>query len=85
MEPIASPKMSVKNYHNTLCNRPKMNSSSVLRCGSLKSWCVSDLNVVSVKHMNVLIANQLSTWGRVLPEELTGSQVAKKFPVFYEI
>jgi hypothetical protein len=36
-----------------------------------------------VKQVTVLIAKQISAWGRVLPEELTGSQVAKNFPVFY--
>jgi hypothetical protein len=29
------------------------------------------------------MTNQLSTWGRVVPEEIAGSQIAKKFPVFY--
>jgi hypothetical protein len=41
------------------------------------------MKLVPVKHVTVLIADQLSTWSRVLSEELTGSQVAKKFPVFH--
>ena len=83
MEPIGIPKMLVKNYHNTLCNIPEVCSFHLLRSGSLNSSCISELNVATVKHLTVLIANRLSTWSRVFPEELTGSQAAKKFPVFY--
>ena len=40
------------------------------------------MNVAKFKHVTVPIANQLSTWSRVFPEELTGSHLAKNFPAF---
>ena len=60
-----------------------MHCSHLLRGGSLNSCCTSDLNLARVKQVTAPIANRLSTWGIVLPEELTGSQLAKKFSLFY--
>ena len=82
MEPIGIPIMLVKNY-NTLYNIPEECSSYPLRGGSLRSYCISELKVTTVKEVTVLIANQLSARSRILPEELAGSNLAKKFTVFY--
>ena len=38
---------------------------------------------MTLKHVTLLIANQLSTWNRVFPEEITGSQRTKNFSAFY--
>jgi hypothetical protein len=77
--------MSVRNYHITICNNIEAPSSYLLalRDRSQISCCISEMNVATVKHVTVLIANLLSTWSRVFPGELTVSQLAKKVPVFY--
>ena len=75
--------MSVRNYHNTLCNNTDVRSSHLLRGGSLNSCCINDLNMGLVQNVTILTANHLSIWSRVLPEEITDSQLARKFTVFY--
>jgi len=82
MEPISSPETSVRDYQNTLCNNAVERRSLLLRGGSLPSCSISDLNIGLVQHVTVLMTNQLSTCGRVVPEEIAGSQLAKNFPVF---
>ena len=83
LEPICYLEMSVRNYHITLCSNTEEPSSYLLRDMSLSSCCLSELNVATLKHVTVLIANLLSTRRRVFPEELTCFQLAKKFHVFY--
>ena len=75
--------MSVINYHNTLCNIPEECSCYLLYGGSLRFCCISDLNVATVKHVTVLIANQVTTWSRIFPEEVTGPRLARNVYVFY--
>ena len=83
MEPIGCPETSVKDYQNTLCNNAVERRSLLLRGGSPPSCSISDLNIGLVQHVTVLMTNQLSTWGRVVPEEIAGSQLVKNFPVYY--
>ena len=49
----------------------------------LSMWAVWNLHKPTALKSNILILYLLTPWCRVLPEQLTGLQLVKKFPAFH--
>jgi hypothetical protein len=55
-------------------------------CNMLLTWfrCANISPITSYGHPSLTVTYLLTPWSRVLFEKLTGLQIVKKFPAFYE-